>query len=149
MYKTGISANSQEAFSANGPHLNVWGFDISAAEFLQQKKTDQRGVYLTQPMVPMVEKFHRSASLGLENLFRLSGQRTSLQHPRQGSVRRDWNTIVCFSCGKAGHSATRCPVLDDLFPFILPGWRAEMTPGGFIMISPHVAAERRRAENGD
>ena len=25
--------------SANVPHLNVWGFDISAAEFPQQKKT--------------------------------------------------------------------------------------------------------------
>ena len=25
--------------SANAPHLNVWGFDISAAEFLQPKKT--------------------------------------------------------------------------------------------------------------
>ena len=24
--------------SANVPHLNVWGFDISAAEFPQQKK---------------------------------------------------------------------------------------------------------------
>ena len=24
--------------SANVPHLNVWDFDISAAEFLQQKK---------------------------------------------------------------------------------------------------------------
>ena len=26
--------------SANGPHLNVWGFDIPAAEFAQQKKRD-------------------------------------------------------------------------------------------------------------
>ena len=24
--------------SVNGPHLNVWGFDISAAEFLQHKQ---------------------------------------------------------------------------------------------------------------
>ena len=24
--------------SANGSHLNVWGFDISAAEYPQQKK---------------------------------------------------------------------------------------------------------------
>ena len=53
------------------------------------------------------------------------------------------------SCGKAGHSVTRCPVLDKSFPFMLPGWRAEKTPGGYIMISPRVAAERHRAENGD
>ena len=48
-----------------------------------------------------------------------------------------------------GHSATRCPVLDESFPFMLPGWRAQKTPGGYIMISPRVAADRRRSENGD
>ena len=30
--------------SANGSHLNVWGFDISAAEFPQQKKRASFGV---------------------------------------------------------------------------------------------------------
>ena len=30
--------------SANGSHLNVWDFDISAAEFPQQKKTRVFGV---------------------------------------------------------------------------------------------------------
>ena len=49
----------------------------------------------------------------------------------------------------AGHAAIRCPALDESFPFMLPGWRAESTPGGFIMISPQVAAEHRRTENGD
>ena len=119
------------------------------------------------PEVPMVEKLLQRLvaetqirqpapvvtpePAGLETLLRslLSGQRTSGQQPRQGSFRRDWNAIVCFSCGKAGHSATRCPVLDESFPFMLPGWRAQKTPGGYIMISPRVAAERRRAENGD
>ena len=64
-------------------------------------------------------------------------------------VRRDWNGVVCFSCGKSGHAATRCPNLDESFPFMQPGWRAEKTPGGFIMIPPRVAMDRRRAENGD
>ena len=88
---------------------------------------------------------------GLKTLLRslLSGQWASGQQPRQGSFRRDWNAIVCFSCGKAGHSATHCPVLDESFPFMLPGWKAEKTPGGYIMIAPRVAAERRRTENGD
>ena len=44
----------------------------------------------------------------------------------------------------------RCgPALEESFPFMLPGWRAEPTPGDFIMISPCVAAERRQTENGD
>ena len=54
-----------------------------------------------------------------------------------------------LSCGKLGHAATRCPNLDESFPFMLPGWRAEKTPGGFIMIPPRVAMDRRRTENGD
>ena len=54
-----------------------------------------------------------------------------------------------FSCGKSGHAATRCPALDDSFPFMLPGWRAEKTAGVFVMISSRVATHRRRTDNGD
>ena len=32
------------------------------------------------------------------------------------------------------------------FPFILPGWKAEKTPTGYLMISPKMAMDRRRAE---
>ena len=31
-------------------------------------------------------------------------------------------TAVCFSCGEAGHPVSRCPALDDTFPFLPPGW---------------------------
>ena len=80
---------------------------------------------------------------GLETLLRslLSGQLAPAQQPRLGSFRRDWNAVVCFSCGKAGHSATRCPTLDDMLPFMLPGWKVEKTLGGYMMISPWAAAE--------
>ena len=80
-----------------------------------------------------------SKPAGLETLLRslLSGQMASVQQPRQRSFRRDWNAVVCFSCGKAGHSATRCPTLDETFPFMLlegredTGWlHDDFTPGG-------------------
>ena len=66
-----------------------------------------------------------SEPAGLKTLLRslLSGHLGPVQQPRQGSFRRDWNAVVCFSCGMAGHSATRCPTLDDMFPFMLPGWK--------------------------
>ena len=92
-----------------------------------------------------------SKPAGLETLLRslLAGQLAPAQQPRPGSFRHDWNAVVCFSCGNAGQSAVCCPTLDDTFTFMLPGWKAEKTPGGYIMISPLAAAERRRAENGD
>ena len=46
--------------------------------------------------------------------------------------------------GMSGHAATRCPNLNDSFPFMQPGWQTEKTPGGFIMIPPQVAMDRRR-----
>ena len=48
-----------------------------------------------------------------------------------------------------GHSAIRFPDLNKTFPFMLPGWKAEKVGGGYVMISPRVAAESRRAGNGD
>ena len=40
--------------SANGSHLNVWGFDISGAEFPQLKKTRVFGV--NRPLGPIHTK---------------------------------------------------------------------------------------------
>ena len=62
---------------------------------------------------------------GLETL--LQTYLAEQQSPRQGfgfrQGRRNWSDVECFSCGKTGHSATRCPTLDVTFPFILPGWK--------------------------
>ena len=78
-----------------------------------------------------------------------TGQQSPRQGPRFRQVRRNWSDVKCFSCGKTGHSATRCPTLDVTFPFILPGWKAEKTPTGYLMISPKMATDCRRAENED
>ena len=79
------------------------------------------------PEVPPVEKllqrlvtetqsrpspvFSPPASAGLEQMLRsfLSGQQPTRPPPRLRPVRRNWNDVVCFSCGKSGHAATRCP----------------------------------------
>ena len=49
------------------------------------------------------------ASVGLEQMLRsfLSGQQPTRPPPRQRPIRRDWNGVVCFSCGKSGHDATQ------------------------------------------
>ena len=90
-------------------------------------------------------------SVGFEKMLRLflSGQQQARPPPGQRPIRRDWNRVVCFSSGKSGHDATRCPALDESFLFMLPGWRGEKTPGDFVMISPRVTMDPRPTENGD
>ena len=79
----------------------------------------------------------------------LEGRQIPNQQFRPRPVRRDWSEVKCFSCGKSGHSATHCPTFDMTFPFILPGWKAEKTSTGYVMVSPKRAMDRRRAENAN
>ena len=113
------------------------------------EKLLQRLVMETQSRPPPVMSPPAPTELEQMMYSFLSEQRQQ-QRPsqRQQPSRRDWRDVVCFSCGKSGYAATRCPNLNDSFPSMQMGWRAEKTPGGFIMIPPRVAMDRRRVENG-
>ena len=84
----------------------------------------------------------------------LDGQRQrQRQPPRQRPTRRDWTDVVCFSCGKSGHTVTRCPNLNEEFPFLQPGWRTEKRkttadPGGQVRLSGQYSCSARDPGGG-
>ena len=100
-----------------------------------------------------------SEPAGLESLLRslLSGQLAPVQQPRQGSFRREvsleWNAVVCFSCGKAGHNATQLSHFRRDISFYAAGvegredagWlHHDFTPGG----GGTTSSEKRRLIRG-
>ena len=90
--------------------------ELSAMEKLVQLLLSETAKRKLAPPTP-------AEPLGLKTLLQTY---FAEQHsPRQGLrfrlVRRNWSDVKCFSCGKTGHSATRCPTLDVNFQFILPG----------------------------
>ena len=45
-------------------------------------------------------------------------------------------TAGCFSCRESGHATSRCPVLDESFPFLPLGWRADRMDNEFVLRPP-------------
>ena len=103
-------------------------------------------VAATKPVLPVTPE---PTKLETKLQSFLNSNRMPKQEFRQRPVQRDWSEVKCFSCGKSGHSATRCPMLDITFPFLLLGWRAEKTSVGYMMISPRRAIDRRQSENAN
>ena len=114
---------------------------------LTRVSPDEPAPVVDTPGPPTLEQILRSVFDGQHRRQRQPQRQR--QAPKQQPVRRDWSDVICFSCGKTGHAATRCPDYNDLFSFLQPGWQKEKMPGGFIMIPPRVAMDRRRAENDD
>ena len=100
-------------------------------------------------MKPALPETQEPNKLGSKLQTFQNSDRMPKQEFRQRPVQRDWSEVKCFSCGKSGHSVTRCPTLDITFPFLLPGWRAEKTSIGYMMISPRRAMDRRQSENAN
>ena len=95
---------------------------------------------------PMERSSFTDMDVLLHNLLPVGSPATEQPRPAE---RRNRPTVVCFSCGESGHAASRCPTLDETFPFLPPGWRTERVGDGFVMRSPQIMAERRRAGNDD
>ena len=116
--------------------------ELAGLDKLAQLLTEK--VATRKPTLPM-----QTEPIKLETRLQdfLEGRQRADQEFRQRPVQRDWAEMKCFSCGKSGHSATRCPTLDITFPFILPGWKAEKSLYGYMMVSPRRAMERQRTEN--
>ena len=71
------------------------------------------------------------ASAGLELRSFLSGQQPTRPPPRPRPVRLE-QCGVFFMWKVGSYAATRCPNLDESFPFRQQGWGAEKTPGGSL-----------------
>ena len=83
----------------------------------------------------------------LERLLSGAPASTSTPPPQTGITGME--TLVYFLGGKPGHGVGRHPELDETFLYMLLGWSAEKVGANYVMISPHVAAERRQVGNGD
>ena len=77
----------------------------------------------------------------------LPGTQTPAPRSNPVPARRDWTSVVCFSCGKPGHRVSRCLQLDEKFPYMLLGWSLEKEDEQYMMISPWMAAERLQPGN--
>ena len=63
--------------------------------------------------------------------------------------RQNRSSGVCFSCGESSHAASRCPALNETFPFLPTGWQADRVGDGYVMRSPRMIADRRWTGNVD
>ena len=83
-----------------------------------------------------------------EQLFEsLRDGRRPRQPPRLRQQRRNMTGLICFSCGRPGHTAMRCPDFNETLPFQQPGWRMVERPGRATILPPLALTDRRRAEN--
>ena len=74
------------------------------------------------PVQPVVQE--RSSLTGIEILLQnmLPVGSVTEENARPPADRHE-PTAGCFSCGESGHATSRCPVLDESFPFWMAGGR--------------------------
>ena len=92
----------------------------------------QRLLGPAQSAQPVVQE--RSSVTDMEGLLRsmlpVASVAEDTAHPR--TYRREPMTR-CFSCGRIDHTTPRCPDLDESFPFLPAGWRADREDDEFVL----------------
>ena len=129
----------------------VWAVTVNKPE-CPVEDTNELLRKLVEMLTPKATPTTRVPELaGLDKLAQLLTEKVATRKPTllMQTVQRDSAEMKCFSCGKSGHSATHCPMLDITFPFILPGWKAEKSLSGYMMILPRRAMERQQTENAN
>ena len=105
---------------------------------------------LTRMLLAVPAQPPRPASTEIEAMLKrlLLGKPTQAPKPRPVIARRDWSSVLCFSCGKYGHGLGKCRRLDVTFPFMGPGWSADKRGDHYMMVSPHLAAGKGNQSSG-
>ena len=55
----------------------------------------------------------------------------------------------CFSCGDLTHETEQCPVMDESFPFLPLGWRADRIDNEFMLLPGPRGPPYQQAGNVD
>ena len=84
------------------------------------------------PVQPLPQERSRFTDMEilLQNLLPVGSPVTEQSQPTE---RQNRSTVVCFLCSESDHAAPRCPTLNETFPFLPTGWRADRVGDGFAM----------------
>ena len=87
------------------------------------------------PVQPVVQERSRLTDIQiiLQSMLPVGSVAEAVVEP---PAHRQESTAGCFSCGELDHTTERCPVLDESFPFLPPGWWEEGVDENFYYDRP-------------
>ena len=108
----------------------------------------QRLLGIVHPVQPVVQE--RSSLTDIEIILQSMLPVGSVtEEDVQLPAHRQEPTAGCVSCGELDHATERCPVLDESFPFLPPGWRADRRTMNLYYDRPRRGAACQQAGNVD